>query len=69
MLLKHQTDASWSSSKLLDTKEGPDEKFSSSGRMMLWTVGHSDGISHHPDSCKGSYFSDLKTVQNLLEKI
>jgi len=28
-------DASWSSSKLLDTGEGPDGKFSSSGRMML----------------------------------
>jgi hypothetical protein len=31
-----QTDASWSSLKLLDTGEGLDGKFSSSGRMMLW---------------------------------
>jgi len=30
-----QTDASWNGSKLLDTKEGPNEKFSSFGRMML----------------------------------
>jgi hypothetical protein len=29
------TDASWSSSKLLNTEEGPDGKFSSSRRMML----------------------------------
>jgi hypothetical protein len=30
-----RTDASWSSSKLLDTGEGPNGKFSSSGRTML----------------------------------
>jgi hypothetical protein len=34
-----RTDASWSNLKLLDTEEGPDGKFSSSGRMMLWIVG------------------------------
>jgi hypothetical protein len=28
-------DASWNSSKGLDTEEGPDGKFLSSGRMML----------------------------------
>jgi hypothetical protein len=28
------------SSNLLDTEEGPDGKFSSSGWKMLWTVGH-----------------------------
>jgi hypothetical protein len=54
-----RTDASWSSSKLLDTKEGPDGKFSSSGRMMLWTNGHPDGISCRSNGCKGSDFSDL----------
>jgi hypothetical protein len=31
-------DASWRSSKLLDTKEGLDGKFSLSGRMMLWQL-------------------------------
>jgi hypothetical protein len=45
--------------KLLDTEEGLDEKFSSFGQMMLWTDGHPDGISHHPDGCNGSDFSDL----------
>jgi len=44
-------DASWSSSNLLDTEEGPDKKFSSSGQMMLWTVGRPDGISRRPDGC------------------
>jgi hypothetical protein len=39
-----QTDAGWSSSKLLNTEEGPDGKFSSSERMMLWTVGCPDDI-------------------------
>jgi len=29
------TNASWNSSKLLDTEEGPEGKFSSSGKMML----------------------------------
>jgi hypothetical protein len=38
-------------SKLLDTEEGPDEMFSLSGRMMLWTVGHPDGIPRRPDGC------------------
>jgi hypothetical protein len=44
-------DASWNSSKLLDTEEDPDEKFSSSGCMMLQTVRRPDGISHHPNGC------------------
>jgi hypothetical protein len=30
-----RTDATWNSSKVLDTEEGPDGKFSSSGQMML----------------------------------
>jgi hypothetical protein len=50
---------SHSSSKLLDTEEGQDGKFSSSGRMMLWIVGLPDGISRRPDDCKGSDLSDL----------
>jgi hypothetical protein len=54
-------------SKLLDTEEGPDEMFSLSGRMMLWTVGHPDGMTRRPDGWQGTEFSDLQTVQNLLE--
>jgi hypothetical protein len=54
-----QTDASWNKSKLLDIKEGPGWKFSSSGRMMLWIVGCPDGISRRPDGCKGSDLSYL----------
>jgi hypothetical protein len=54
-----RTDASWNSSELLDTKEGSDGKFSSSERMMLWTVGLPDSISRRLDGCKGSDFSDL----------
>jgi hypothetical protein len=53
-------DASWNRLKLLDTDEGPDEKFSSSGQMMLWTVGRPDGISHRQDGCKGTEFNYLK---------
>jgi hypothetical protein len=59
VLLNVRTDASWSSLKLLNTEEGPDGKFSSSRRMMLWTVGRLDGISRHSDDCKGSDLSDL----------
>jgi hypothetical protein len=44
-------DAIWNSSKLLDTEEGPNGKFSSSERMMLWTVGRLDGISRRQDRC------------------
>jgi hypothetical protein len=29
------------------------------GRMMLWIVGHPNGISHRPDGYKGFDFSDL----------
>jgi len=52
-------DASWSSSKFLNIEEGSDGKFSSSERMILWTVGRPDGISRRPDGWKGSNFSDL----------
>jgi hypothetical protein len=54
-----QTNSSWSSLKLLDIDEGPDGKFSSLGRMMLWIVKCPDGISRCPNGCKGSDFSDL----------
>jgi hypothetical protein len=61
------TDATWNSSKLLNIEDGLDGKFLSFGRMMLWTVEHPDEISHHPDRCKGSDFSNLESVQNLQE--
>jgi len=32
-----------------------------------WTVECSDGISCHPDGCKGFDLSDLESVQNLLK--
>jgi hypothetical protein len=32
-----------------------------------WTVEGQDGISRHLDGCMGSDFSDLESVQNLLE--
>jgi hypothetical protein len=51
-----RTDASWNSSKLLDIEEGPDGKFSSSGRMMLWTIWRPDGISRRPDCWQGTRF-------------
>jgi hypothetical protein len=52
-------DGSWSSSKLLDTEEGPDGNFSLSRRMMLLTVGRPDSISRCLDNYKGSDFSDF----------
>jgi hypothetical protein len=45
--------------KLLDTEEGPDGKFSPFGRMMLWTVGHPDGMARRPKGWQGTEFSDL----------
>jgi hypothetical protein len=47
----------------------PDEKYSPSGWMMLWTVGRPDGISCRPNGYKGSDFFDLESVQNLLEEL
>jgi hypothetical protein len=47
-------DASWNNLKLLDTEEGLDGKFLSSGWMMLWTVEHLDGITRRPDGYKGT---------------
>jgi len=54
-----RTNASWSSSKLLDTEEDSDRNFSSSRQIMLWTVGRPDGISRRPDGWQGMDFSDL----------
>jgi len=51
-----RTNVSWSSSKLLHIREGLDGKFSSSGWMMLWTVGRLDGISRRPDGWQGIGF-------------
>jgi hypothetical protein len=36
---------------LLYPEEGPDGKFSSFGRMMLWTVGRQDGVSRRLVGC------------------
>jgi hypothetical protein len=59
-------DATWNSSKLLDTGR--------SGWKVLivrtddtWTVERPGGISRHPNGCKGSDLADLESVQNLLE--
>jgi hypothetical protein len=54
-----RTDASWNSSKLLDTKDGSDGKFSSFGRMMLWTIERPDSIPYSLDDCKRSDFTNL----------
>jgi hypothetical protein len=52
-----------------DTKEGPDRKFSSSGRydtsfgrLVLWADGCPDGMTRRPDSWQGTEFSALQTV-------
>jgi hypothetical protein len=37
--------------------------------MMLWTDGRPDGMTHRPDGWQGTEFSDLQTVQNLLEAL
>jgi hypothetical protein len=66
MLLKRLNRCKLEQFEASDTEEGPDGKFSSSGRMMLWTVGRPDSMSHRPNGYKGSDFSDL---QNLLEAL
>jgi len=58
-----QTDASWSSSKLLDTEEGPDGKFSSFGRMLL-TDERPEGIPRRPNGCKGTELTNLNSVES-----
>jgi hypothetical protein len=61
-----QTDAILNDSKFLDTNGRPDEKFSSSGRMLL-TNKRPDGIPRRPDGCKGTELTDLNSAQSLLE--
>jgi hypothetical protein len=39
----------------------------SSGQLIHWTVGRPDGMTRLPDGWQGTEFSDLQTVQNLLE--
>jgi hypothetical protein len=41
----------------------------SSKRLMHWTAGRPNGMTHHPDSWQGIEFSNLQTVQNLLETL
>jgi hypothetical protein len=36
---------------------------------MLWTAGRQDGMTRRPDGWQGTEFSDLQTVQNLLETL
>jgi len=36
---------------------------------MLWTVGRPDGMTHRPNEWQGTEFSNLQTVQNLLEAL
>jgi hypothetical protein len=36
---------------------------------VLWTAGHPDSITRRPDNWHGTEFSDLQTVQNLLETL
>jgi hypothetical protein len=36
---------------------------------MQWTAGRPDGMIHPPDGWQGTEFSDLQTVQNLLETL
>jgi hypothetical protein len=34
---------------------------------MHWITGRPDGMTRRPDDWKGTEFSDLQTMQNLLE--
>jgi hypothetical protein len=36
---------------------------------MQWTAGRPDGMTRRPDGWLGTKFSDLQTVQNLLETL
>jgi hypothetical protein len=36
---------------------------------VLWTAGRPDGIKRRSDGWQGTEFSDLQTVQNLLETL
>jgi hypothetical protein len=37
--------------------------------MMLWTAGRLDDMTRRPDGWQGIKFSDLQTMQNLLEAL
>jgi hypothetical protein len=37
--------------------------------MMLWTDGRQNGMTRRPDGWQGTKFTDLQTVQNLLEEL
>jgi hypothetical protein len=39
------------------------------GRLVLWTAGRPDGMTHHPDGWQGTKYYDLQTVQNILETL
>jgi hypothetical protein len=41
----------------------------SSGRLVLWTAGRPDGMTRRPGGWQGTEFSNLQTVQNLLEAL
>jgi hypothetical protein len=40
-----------------------------SRRLVLWTEGHPNGMTHRLDGWLGTEFSTLQTVQNLLEAL
>jgi hypothetical protein len=58
------TDASWNSSKFLDTDGHPDGIATLYGRMLL-TDERPDALMSHPDESLGSDFSELESSQNL----
>jgi len=39
------------------------------GRLVLWTDGRPDGMTRRPNGWQGTKFSDLQTVNNLLEAL
>jgi hypothetical protein len=59
VLLKHPDIFKLEQFEASRQEEGPDGKFSSSERMMLWTVGHPDGMTRRPDGWQGTKFFDL----------
>jgi hypothetical protein len=62
-----------STCQTLKSIEGSRHKGRSRQKVLIvrtndaWIVEQLDGISRHPDGCKGSDFSDLESVHNLLE--
>jgi hypothetical protein len=41
----------------------------SSGRLVLWTAGRPNCMTRRPDGWQGTEFSNLQTMQNLLETL